>query len=57
MDSWLGTAMGDGLGLANQGCSKDRQHQIYLNPIRHHFFVGKGMVSDDTEHTCMVSQS
>jgi ADP-ribosylglycohydrolase len=53
----LGTAVGDALGLPCEGLSKHRQRQIYPNITRHHFFFNKGMVSDDTEHTCLVAQS
>ncbi len=53
----LGTAVGDALGLACEGLSKQRQHAMFPNIERYHFFWGKGMVSDDTEHTCMVAQS
>ena len=54
----LGRAIGDALGLPAEGLSRRRQHQIYPHSIdRYHFLLGKGMISDDTEHTCMVAQS
>jgi ADP-ribosylglycohydrolase len=53
----LGTAIGDALGLPSEGLSKHRQQRLYPQLHRHHFLLGKGMVSDDTEHTCMVAQS
>lgn len=34
-----------------------RDYQIRGPPDRHRLFFGRGMVSDDTEHTCMVAQS
>ncbi|WP_013320378.1 ADP-ribosylglycohydrolase family protein [Gloeothece verrucosa] len=53
----LGTAVGDALGLPYEGLSRQRQRAIMPNLNAHHLFFGKGMVSDDTEHTCMVAQS
>jgi len=53
----LGTAVGDAYGLALEGLSKQRQKKLFPNMEGHHFFFGKGMVSDDTEHTCMVAQA
>ncbi len=53
----LGTAVGDALGLPCEGLSKHRLRRLYPHLDKHHFFFGKGMVSDDTEHACMVAQS
>ena len=53
----LGTAVGDALGLACEGLSKQRQAKMFPDIARYHFVFGKGMVSDDTEHTCMVAQA
>ena len=53
----LGTAVGDALGLCCEGISKSRQQRIYPEMNRYHFLFGRGMVSDDTEHTCMVAQA
>ena len=53
----LGTAVGDAIGLPCEGLSKRRLDKIYGDIDKHHFFFGKGMISDDTEHTCMVAQS
>jgi ADP-ribosyl-[dinitrogen reductase] hydrolase len=53
----LGTAIGDALGLSCEGLSKRRLAKMYQNLEKYHFFLGKGMVSDDTEHSCMVAQS
>ena len=54
----LGTAIGDALGLPVEGLSRRRQHRIYPHALdRYHLLFGKGMVSDDTEHACMVAQS
>lgn len=53
----LGTAIGDAFGLPLEGLSKNRQHRLYPRLNRYHLIFGKGMISDDTEHICMVSQS
>ncbi len=53
----LGTAVGDALGLPYEGMSPSRARRLLGPPSRHRFFFGRGMISDDTEHTCMVAQS
>lgn len=53
----LGTAVGDALGLPYEGLPPDRATRLLDQPTRHRFFFGHGMISDDTEHTCMVAQS
>ena len=53
----LGTAVGDALGLPYEGLSPRRALRLLGPPNRHRLFFGRGMVSDDTEHTCMVAQS
>jgi ADP-ribosyl-[dinitrogen reductase] hydrolase len=53
----LGTAIGDALGLPYEGLSRDRQLVLYPNIDRHQLVFGKGMISDDTEHTCLVAQA
>ncbi len=55
--SLLGTAIGDALGLPYEGLKRDRQLVLYPNIDRHHLVFGKGMISDDTEHTCLVAQA
>ena len=55
--SMLGTAIGDSIGLPYEGLSRRRASRLLGPPDRHRFFFGRGMVSDDTEHTCMVAQS
>ena len=55
--SILGTAIGDSVGLPYEGLSRRRAERLLGPPDRHRFFFGRGMVSDDTEHTCMVAQS
>lgn len=53
----LGTAVGDSLGLPYEGMSARRAERVLGAPDRHRFCWGRGMISDDTEHTCMVAQS
>lgn len=54
----LGTAVGDAIGLPREGLSRRRAFRMYAGkPLRHKFFFGKGMCSDDTEHICMVAQA
>lgn len=52
-----GTAVGDALGLAYEGLSRERAVRMLGAPDRYRFLFGRGMVSDDTEHTCLVVQS
>ena len=53
----LGTAVGDALGLPYEGISRRRASRMFGSAERHRLFFGHGMVSDDTEQTCMVAQS
>jgi ADP-ribosyl-[dinitrogen reductase] hydrolase len=54
----LGTAVGDALGLPREGLHPTRAKKLYGGaPLHYRFFMGRGMVSDDTEHTCMLGQS
>jgi ADP-ribosylglycohydrolase len=53
----LGAAVGDALGLPAEGLSRRRTRRWFAGPLRHRFFCGHGMVSDDTEHLFMVAQS
>jgi ADP-ribosyl-[dinitrogen reductase] hydrolase len=54
----LGTAVGDALGLPREGLSRRRARRIFGDPpLRHRFLFGRGLVSDDTEHTCMLGQA
>lgn len=49
----LGTAVADALGLPYEGLNPDRAARLLGRPENHKFFRGRGMVSDDTEHTVM----
>ncbi len=53
----LGTAVGDALGLPYEGLSRRRAARLFGPPTRFRFLFGRGMVSDDTEHTVIVAQS
>lgn len=53
----LGTAVGDALGLPYEALSARRGRKLFGSPERHHFVFGHGMISDDTEHTCLVAQA
>jgi ADP-ribosylglycohydrolase len=53
----LGTAVGDALGLPCEGLTPERQRRLFPDTARYHFLLGRGMVSDDTDHTCLVGQS
>lgn len=53
----LGTAVGDAIGLPYEGISKRRLQRLKPQIDGHAFLFGRGMVSDDTEHTCIVAQA
>jgi ADP-ribosylglycohydrolase len=53
----IGTAIGGALGLPYEGLSPDRASRLFKAPDRYHLLLNHGMVSDDTEHTCMVVQA
>ena len=53
----LGTAVGDALGLPAEGIRPARIKRLWRGPWRHRFFLGRGMLSDDSEHIFFVAQS
>lgn len=53
----LGTAVGDALGLPCENLSVRRRRRLFPGPAKHRFLLGRGMISDDTEHTLFVGQS
>ena len=57
LGSLLGTAVGDAIGLPYEGLSRRRAVRLLGTPDRHRLLFGRGMVSDDTEHTCLVAQA
>jgi ADP-ribosylglycohydrolase len=52
----LGTMVGDALGLPAEGLSRRRAARLLPGPKRHRFYLNRGMISDDTEHTAFVAQ-
>ncbi|HCN30335.1 MAG TPA: hypothetical protein DIT64_16655 [Verrucomicrobiales bacterium] len=53
LGSLLGAAAGDALGLPYEGMSGKRVRAF--GEVRHRFLSGRGMFSDDTEHTLMLA--
>ena len=54
----FGTAVGDAIGLPREGLSRQRAAKMFGNPpLRHALIAGRGLCSDDTEHTVMVAQA
>jgi ADP-ribosyl-[dinitrogen reductase] hydrolase len=53
----LGTAVGDALGLPAENLSADKIKRRWGGKWKMRFIFGRGMVSDDTEHTVMVAQA
>ena len=53
----IGTAVGDALGLPAEGVSRRRIGRLFPGPWRHRLIFGRGMVSDDTEHSVFISQA
>ncbi len=53
----LGTAVGDALGLPAEGLSRLRIQRRWHGQWRHRFLFGRGMISDDTEHSLFVAQA
>ena len=51
----LGTAVGDALGLPTEGLTCRRATRFCRGGLRHRLVFGRGMFSDDTEHTLMVA--
>src|SRR5262249_40889645 len=51
----LGTAAGDAIGLPVEGLSPRRQRRLFGEIDSHRLLFGRGMTSDDTEHTCIVA--
>jgi ADP-ribosylglycohydrolase len=49
--------VGDAIGLPYEGLSRRRAPRLLGPPDRHRLLFGRGMVSDDTEHTCLVAQA
>jgi len=55
----LGTAVGDALGLPCEGLTPGRQRRLFsgAGDGGYRLVFGRGMVSDETEHTLLVAQA
>lgn len=53
----LGCAVGDSIGLPYEGLSSRRARRFARLPLRHRFAFGRGMVSDDTDHSVFAAQA
>lgn len=53
----LGGAVGDSLGLPFEGLSPRRIARWWREPLAQRFVLGRGMLSDDTDHALFVAQS
>lgn len=54
----VGTAVGDALGLPREGIGPRRANRLFGGaPLQHCLVLGRGMVSDDTEHLRMTAQA
>lgn len=54
----LGTALGDAIGLPHEGLGPDRiARRLGPTGIGHRMIFRRGLLSDDTEHTCMVARA
>lgn len=53
----LGCAAGDSIGLPYEGMKPSRIARMIRWPLRHRFVFGRGMVSDDTDHSVFVAQA
>ena len=52
-----GLATGDALGLPREGLSPRRARRRFGTVLRHRFVLGRGVISDDTEHAFMTGQA
>ena len=55
--SLLGTAVGDSLGLPVEFLAPHRIKKIFGNTLKQNLLFGRGMVSDDTDHSCFVAMA
>ena len=53
----LGTAVGDAVGLACEGLPRRRQARMFPRLDGPRLLGRRGMVSDDTEHACLMAQA
>ena len=57
LGSLIGTAVGDAIGLPMEGLSRVKAQRRCAGGLRHGLIFGRGMFSDDTEHTLMVANA
>ena len=55
LGSLLGTAVSDAMGLPFEGLSRRRTTKRLPGELEHSLIFGRGMFSDDTEHTLMLA--
>lgn len=54
----LGTAVADAIGLPTEGMTPGKIQKLgWTKPLKHRFLFGRGMWSDDTEQTIMLTQA
>lgn len=53
----LGTAVGDSIGLPFENLSRRSVAKLARGPLKQSLLFGRGLLSDDTEHTQMVALS
>ncbi len=53
----LGTAVGDAIGLPFEGLPPRRLRRMCAKVDSHCLLFGRGMTSDDTEHTCLLANA
>src|SRR5262245_17391522 len=53
----VGQAIGDAVGLPREGMTPRRARRRFGSEPRHALVLGRGMVSDDTEHAFMTAQA
>jgi ADP-ribosylglycohydrolase len=53
----LGTAIGDALGLPAEGLSRERIQRRWGGVWKMRLVFGRGLISDDTEHTVLVAHA
>ncbi len=53
----LGTAIGDSIGLPYEGLNPKRINKLLKKPLQQNLLFGRGMISDDTEHSCLVAKA
>lgn len=53
----IGCAVGDSICLPYEGIGPRRLSKLIKLPLKHRFIFGRGMVSDDTDHSVFVAQA